>query len=43
MMPPDIGVSKNFIPTFLASSANPFDAIGEIVEVSTMQVPLAAF
>jgi hypothetical protein len=40
--PPLIGVSQKIMPFFLASAVNSFTAIGEIVEVSTMQVPSLA-
>lgn len=43
VIPPDIGESININSFFLASAANSFEAIGEIVLVSRIIVPLLAF
>jgi len=43
MTPPLIGVSQKIISLFVASLLNSFAAIGEIVLVSTIHVPLLAF
>jgi hypothetical protein len=43
LIPPDMGVSMNTMSFFLASAANSLEAIGEIVEVSRINVPFLAF
>jgi len=43
VIPPDIGESMKIKSFFLASAANFLEAMGEIVDVSRIYVPLLAF